>query len=716
VPETERKPGLFSALRRRRVITVAGAYLAVGWLITEIAGFLLEQAGAPAWSVRLLAIAFVVGFPVAVTLAWTIRRGPGRAWAIDSSSGQTRNVIGALALGVAATAGLSWLIIPGMEPPAELSDYRPLPRSIAILPFANDDETPHSRTVADTLYTALVEGLNQAPDLTRVRLRLEQRPRDPIALGRSVRVAALLVGRVKHAAGRTRVELQLWDVARDRIRWAHTLDWDQTGVMDAGANIANGVLEAMGLPPVTRQRFAGTDDLDAYEAFLLGGRHRASFKSAMLAMAMDDYERAIEHDPGYVLAHVALAETIGAYIWVSGPPEEQRKALRERAQAAMQTAAAIDDRSAAVISLLGQYARGREVRIQAFRHALEVDPGHAPSYFRLGKAMWASEDREEAMRLIRKALELDPLNARYHNDLGNVLWMLQRDEEAAAEFRRSIELEPGLAFNYMNLGAIEHLHFGRLDEAVVNYRRAHALDPGGGWSAANLAYTYAYLGGEEEALAWLENSLETSPTKSWAWAMAAVVQERVGRHEAALESARRLLELKPNDEIGLYLLAAHDIAEGRAARAVERWETAYPMFAIGETSELTFRDFEALLMFSTNLMEAGEGTRARRLLRDCQGYLDNATRRDESYMLYPWIQSLLGRKEGTLTALRYAVEERNVRDEGLLFEPWHFDFLRDEPEFQRLVTLVKTDLARQLQRVREMERAGELPPGPGAGM
>jgi len=713
MPDSESKSGFFGELRRRNVIRVAAAYIVIAWLATEIAAFLLKLIAAPGWSLRLLAIIFVVGFPVAIALAWVVQKQPDGRWAIDRSTGQHRIVIAAIVLGTLTTAGLSWLILPNLEDPSAIADYQPLPNSVAILPFADADSTPYERTVAGTLYTALLEGLNQSRELTQVQLRLRQRPRDVLSLGRRMRVAALLVGQVVQRPGGSRVEMQLLDVGRDRVHWSKAFDWDPTRIMDTAAAIANGVLEAMELSPMSRHKFTGTDRLDAYEAFLLGGQHRAAFNSALLAMAMDDYQRAIDLDSGYVLAYVALAETVGAYIWVTGPPEEERKALRTRAKQAFEAAVALDDQSAAVISLQGDHARGWQVKIQAYERALELDPHHAPSYHRLGNAMWANEKRDEAARLIAKALELDPLNAWYHNELGSVLLMLGRDEEAAAEYRKSIELEPDLAFNYIHLGAIEHLYFGRLDEAVINYRKAYALDPGGGWSAANLAYTYAYLGGEEEAFAWMEHSLAASPTKHWAWAMAVVVQERFGRREAALESSRRVLELKPNDMLALHLLGAQDIADDRPAQALERWEAAYPTFGMDALPKLTFREFEAALLFATNLMEAGEDERAQRLLRDCRSYLETAERRDEAYMLDPWIYSLLGQKEETLAALRYAIEERNVRDEGLLFEPWHFDFVREEPEFQRLEEMVKTDLASQLQRVREMERNGELPAAPG---
>jgi hypothetical protein len=84
--------GFFGELRRRRVLPVAAVFLVGGGLLLELSGFLLEQAAAPGWIGRLLAIAFVVGFAVAVVIAWVVRREPGGGWALDSSRGQRRTV------------------------------------------------------------------------------------------------------------------------------------------------------------------------------------------------------------------------------------------------------------------------------------------------------------------------------------------------------------------------------------------------------------------------------------------------------------------------------------------------------------------------------------------------------------------------------------------------------------------------------------------------
>src|SRR5210317_474031 len=137
---------LLTELQRRRVIPIAGAYIVIAWLATEIAGFLLEQSGAPGWILRVLAIAFVVGFPVTVVVAWVVQVEPGGKWALDSSKGRGKAVVAALAVGILVTAGLSWLIVPRIEDPPEYPDYDPLPNSVAIMPFLDPGMTPNEVT------------------------------------------------------------------------------------------------------------------------------------------------------------------------------------------------------------------------------------------------------------------------------------------------------------------------------------------------------------------------------------------------------------------------------------------------------------------------------------------------------------------------------------------------------------------------------------------
>ena len=192
-------------LSRRRVLQIGGAYIAGAWLAAEILNFLFIQFQAPEWSYRLLAILLVVGFPISMVVAWVVQVGEDGTWEIDPSRGDHKTLAIAISLGVLVTAGLSWLILPQREPPPV---YQPLP----VLPFTNPAATPHERTVAETLYRSLMEGLEQSAELTLIRLGPGEQPGDLAEFGESLGVAGLASGRFQRSGEATLVEMQLLDI------------------------------------------------------------------------------------------------------------------------------------------------------------------------------------------------------------------------------------------------------------------------------------------------------------------------------------------------------------------------------------------------------------------------------------------------------------------------------------------------------------------------
>jgi tetratricopeptide (TPR) repeat protein len=439
-------------------------------------------------------------------------------------------------------------------------------------------------------------------------------------------------------------------------------------------------------------------------------------------MAMDDFQRAIDLDPEYVLAYVALAETIWWYRGLKQPEEAEVQALEGRARQALETALELDSESAAAISLLGALSDDRELAIQAYEHALEHDPNHAKSYHRLGWAVQKqragirSGDLEETERLFRKALDLEPFNADWRSDLAELLYDLGRDEEAFAELSRSIELEPLYLFNHIKLGIWEYFDYGRLDEAMIHFREAYALDPEYGQAAWWVANSYADFGAREEALAWMERSIELSPTSAMTWAIAYQVYYFLGFEDEAMEYAVRSLELYPTTW-GLQAVGAWDIREGRAEKALERWRLAYPLLAT-DHPVVEATHIRPVLYYAMILMDAGETGQAERLMNQCLDALDkwqNETFVRATVVLdfEQEIYAALGLKEETLAAVRTAIVDRQNYSGQWMYAFPPFDFIRDEPEFQELMAILHANLAQQYERISEMERNGELAPAPG---
>jgi len=486
----EKGNGFLFELRRRRMLPIAGAYLVIGWLVTEVAGFLLEQAGAPAWVLRLLAIAFVVGFPVAVALAWIVQRQPEGGWALESSKGQGTAALATVILGVLATVGLAWLILPRIDVP--LPDYQPLPDSVAVLPLEVPDGIPGTQTIGATLHDALTSGLAESRQLTQVQLKLNSLPEDLYAFGRKVRVKALLAGRVTQANGGVRVDMDLLDVGRGKLRWSRGFEWDATRIMEIGTEISNGVLETMDLPAIDTERFAGTRNRDAYDALLMGYRHHGTWTLQGLQEAMESYQRATELDPGFARAWRSLANAARMYSGMRGATPEQRAAMAERARQALETALSLDDQSAEAVSLLGRFTENRDLRIQLWKRALELDPTHGLTYFRLGWEEFPDGNLEEAARLLRKALDYSPTDANYRMDLARVLWDMGRDEKAQREMETAIEYQPDISQPFMAMGRWARF-YGHLDEAIILYHQSHVRDPEAGWIAGWMANSWANL-------------------------------------------------------------------------------------------------------------------------------------------------------------------------------------------------------------------------------
>jgi len=424
----------FAELMRRRVLHIGGAYIAGAWLGAEILSFLFEQFNAPDWSYRVLAILFVVGFPVAMVLAWVIQVQEDGRWAIDPSRGEHKTLAVAIVIGVLITAGLSWLIIYQRAPEPV---YEPLPNSLAVLPFSSPGDTPNGKTVADTLYRTLMEGLEQSPDLTLVRLGPGEQPGDVVAFGRSLGVASLATGRFGQTPDGPVVELELLEVITGELAWTGAFDWDPTRIIETAGDMANGLLEAMALPLLSANKFTGTGNREAYEAFMSGEEYASAWNGDALARAIEDYQRAINLDPGYVQAYIGLAQTIYDLLELDEPGEPEREALEVRARQAVDIAQKLDRESAAAISLLGLGTENRQLRIQAFERALELDPDHYMSYYRYALQMKEDGDLEEAERLIRRAIVLRPMSARFRRELAGILRMQGRTGEAQAEMDKA---------------------------------------------------------------------------------------------------------------------------------------------------------------------------------------------------------------------------------------------------------------------------------------
>lgn len=718
--------GFFAEFRRRRVLQVTGAYIAIAWLVTEIAGFFLEQTGAPPWSLRLLAIIFMVGFPITAILAWVIQVQPDGKRALDSSKGQYKTVIGAIGLGIAATAGLAWLILPRIDDVSVTPGYDPEPDSIMVLPFLNPLATPNEIQIGETLYTALTEGLNEAEDLTQIIVPSRQQPGDILAWGRKWNALTLLFGRIVHQSGSTQVEMSLLDVASGKLHWTRQFDWDPTQVGEMGSVMANDVLQAMGFAPMSAKKFSGTDNREAYGAFLEGARLAWTlFDNEGFEAAIPQFQKATDLDPGFLKAHLQLANVIDMRLMDGGPEGQEREALETLRAKALDAAEQIDSGSPDLISMLGmmELRKGNhEIADGLFKHALEIDPDHAQALTRY--AFFLNEtvrDPEKAENLWRRVIVLRPRRHTAYEELAVTLRMLGRKDESYAEMQKCIKLEPGFAESYAYL-AFWEMEDGRPGQAILNARKAFALQMHGNL-AGIIANLYAQMNAEAEALAWVEQALELSPRSLHVWRDIKSVFLFLGLAEQVSIQIDRAVELFPENQEWLSLSLARDIRIGEVDRALQRFEEVHPLVARQESPRVDQHSIGAVIQYARLLTETGENIKAQQLLARslefiedyCDESLPRSDKDDRFWVckVNRWeIHILLQQREKTLVGFRKLIEEAPWRWDRMSF--LDLNFIKEDPEFLDILNIVADAQKANLEVVRGMERNGEIPPPPWA--
>lgn len=452
---------LFDELKRRKVFRVAGVYAVVGWALLQVADVLGPALLLPEVVTRAVAFLVILGFPVALVLAWafevtpdgvrkTERKDGSPAAASSNGWFSKRAAVGA-AIVVLLGIGGTWLAVgsgfAGSSPPAGET----LPRSVAVLPFANMSGAEENEYFSDGLAEEILNLLAKVDEL-KVPARTSSfaykgRNEDVREIARALDVGAVLEGSVRRADNQIRVSAQLIQASDGYHLWSETYDRELKDIFAIQEDIARKIVHALqvelGMAPeeaVGRRR--PTDDLEAYQLFLQARHLFHQRTEESLLRSADLYNEALERDPDFAEAWVGLATT---HVVIPGYAEPEYDS-RHRALVAVERGLALDSTIALGYAVLGNL-RGDEGDLlggyRAYERALELDPD-APTILLWSAITQLGAGRiEEGARLIERAFALDPASGVITGWRGHVAF-LRGDLEAAMDaYRRSIELTWG---------------------------------------------------------------------------------------------------------------------------------------------------------------------------------------------------------------------------------------------------------------------------------
>ncbi|HEX3250128.1 MAG TPA: winged helix-turn-helix domain-containing protein [Pyrinomonadaceae bacterium] len=390
--------------------------------------------------------------------------------------------------------------------------------SIGVLPFNqignSVGEDYLGIGLCDTLITRLSNVRRFVMRPTSSVVRYEAGTIEPLAAGRELKVDYVVDGRIRRAGKTLRVNVQLLRISEEAICWAGQFDEKLTDVLQLEDSISEQIALAL-IPQMTadeREQLAkrGTDNPEAFEEYLRGRFHFNSLTEDGFAKALAAYERAIQLDPSYALAHTGIADYYYFLaVWGVMPSNKCLAAC----EAAARRAVEVDPDLAEAHAALGFALSGRFKWADGERHvlrALELSPNSALAHLRYGNHLVQQGFVEESVQQARRSLELDPLSPIYQFSLGWGLYFARRFEECLQQYQSMISAHPLNPMAYFGLAWVAR-HIGLHDEALSAMKRAEELSNGSLMMTTARGQAYAAAGMRREAEQVLENIAALPP-------------------------------------------------------------------------------------------------------------------------------------------------------------------------------------------------------------
>ena len=669
----------FTELKRRRVYSVAVAYVVVAWLLIQISTQVFPFFGIPNWVVRLVVLLSILGFPIAVVCAWAFEMTPeGIKLEEDVDRRIIRKtgrkltalivIIAAVAAGVTVFRFLhsQQRIEAAKQPPRAVAIES---KSIAVLPFENLSEEKANAYFADGMQDEILINLARIADLkvisrTSVMQYKTDAQRNLREIGQQLGVAFLLEGRVQRAANRVRVNAQLIDSRSDANVWAQTYDRDLADVFAIQSEIAKAIAEQLQAKLSPNEKKAieqrPTTDLIAFDQYtraktLLLTTGASPFQNKNFLEAIQLLESATARDPAF---HAAYCQLVFAHDSLyAGDHVPSRLAA---AEAALQTASQLQPGSPETHLARGWHlyyalrdSQGALAELEIARRGLAND---ARIFTTMGYILRRQGKHEEGLRALEQAVALDPRNLDTLIQLSVSYNYLRRYAQEVALLDRAREVAPedtGIA----------------ISRALVDYRALANPEPLSRYIEQLRRERPALLG--EVSDSWFFCALVKHDWAGAEQALAALPQD--GWVEGAVRLGRHFGE-------GLLARSMHDGARARAAFTAARLEQ--------EQIVRTQEDYRALCVLG--LIDAAlgnkeaalqEGRRAVELLPITKDAMDGAALAVNLAQIYAWA----GEKDLAIEQIAAVERVPNDLSYGDLKLHPDWDALRGDPRFEKIV-------------------------------
>jgi TolB-like protein/Flp pilus assembly protein TadD len=401
------------------------------------------------------------------------------------------------------------------------TEQRLAPHSLAVLPFTNASDDPQMEYLSDGLTESVLFGLSQLPDVQVVArsavFRHKGTGEDPLSIGRTLGVTAVVTGRVRQRGATLFISAELIDVKSGWQLWGAQYKRATLDLFDIEDEIANEISQKLRLKLSPEKRRVldrrRTDSTEAYHLYLKGRFYWGKRTEESLYKALQLFRQAIEADPMYALAYAGLAEGyVPLAYYCHLPPREASPKAKAAAVRALEIEPELPEALAVLGSMMADYDWDTAGAEALLRKAVGVDPRYPRARQALAECLTMTARFGDAIGEIEKALDCDPLSLHMNAAVVMHNYFARRHADAIKHGRQSIELDPSFFPTRFYLGLAYQAN-GQLTEAVAELQQARALSGGSTLMTATLAGALAESGNEDEASAILAELEEIGLTR-----------------------------------------------------------------------------------------------------------------------------------------------------------------------------------------------------------
>ena len=419
---------LITELQRRKVFKVGAAYLIVAWLAVQAAWIGFPAFDAPPWALRIFILVVLLGFPLAVVMAWVFDAGPDGV-KLDPNTSGSKRLFGAA--GLLILLALGWYFYgqpsfrrgdattPVPHPPATATAAAPK-NSIAVLAFDDLSPAHDQANFSDGMAEEILNALTRIKTLKVIArsssFQFKGKDISPQQVGAELGVAHILEGSVRKQGEQLRITATLVQTSDGVQQWSNTYDGKLADVFDLQESCARDIATQLNvvLGDHGKQRLVDktTDNADAYALFVEAQTLVNRRVGDSLPRAIALLQQATAIDPNFARAWSKQAIAYAVLTQYTGGDWATNWKVSD---AAARRALALDPNDAEAYAALSynQFSQRHYVEmVEPMRHSLQNDPDNAAANY------WAAN---ESSALGRTAATETRLDAMLRNDPANAL-------------------------------------------------------------------------------------------------------------------------------------------------------------------------------------------------------------------------------------------------------------------------------------------------------